>query len=78
MNELLPGNYISSEVPLAHASITGIHAGATFFGSSDAVPFRLTPNMQQFIGNILTEGILTSAMMAIGRGLTEREVFALS
>lgn len=44
------------------------------FASNDVVPFRFTPNMQHFVGPIYTEGILTSALMAMGRSLTEPEV----
>ncbi|KAJ7498882.1 hypothetical protein FB451DRAFT_1427318, partial [Mycena latifolia] len=40
---------------------------------TDVVPFRLTPNLQNFLGPIFTEGILTSGIMAIGRSLTEPE-----
>ena len=48
------------------------------FATSDVVPFRFTPNIQHFIGPILTEGILTSGIMAIGRCLTEPEVRSLT
>lgn len=58
MTELLPG--ISSNLPV--------------FATSDVVPFRLTPNMQTFLGPIFTEGILTAGIMAISRSLTEPEV----
>ena len=44
------------------------------FATSDVVPFRLTPNMQNFLGPIFTEGILASGMMTIGRSLTDPEV----
>jgi len=39
--------------------------------SHDVVPFRFTPNLQHFIGECFTEGILVSAMVAIGRALSE-------
>ncbi|KAI6151887.1 hypothetical protein BKA82DRAFT_2906299 [Pisolithus tinctorius] len=55
MSELLPG--VASQAPV--------------FASNDAVPFRLTPNMQRFIGPILTEGLLTTSILAIARCLTE-------
>ncbi|KAF8974524.1 hypothetical protein BDZ97DRAFT_2053099 [Flammula alnicola] len=57
MTELLPG--VSGQTPV--------------FATSDVVPFRLTPNMQNFLGPIFTEGLLTSGIMAIGRSLTEPE-----
>jgi transformation/transcription domain-associated protein len=57
MTELLPG--VSNQLPI--------------FATSDVVPFRFTPNMQNFVGPIFTEGILASGIMAIGRCLTEPE-----
>jgi hypothetical protein len=42
------------------------------------VPFRFTPNMQNFVTPIGIEGLLTSGIMAIGRGLTEPAVGFLS
>lgn len=44
------------------------------FVNAEAVPFRFTPNFQRFITPVGTEGLLTSAMMAISRCLTETEV----
>lgn len=41
------------------------------YKSPDATPFRLSPNMQHFIGPAGVEGILTSSLMAIGRCLSE-------
>ncbi|KAI6164899.1 hypothetical protein EDD17DRAFT_1802323 [Pisolithus thermaeus] len=55
MSELLPG--VASQAPV--------------FASNDAVPFRLTPNMQRFLGPILTDGLLTTSILAIARCLTE-------
>ncbi|KAF9009027.1 hypothetical protein BDQ17DRAFT_1422200 [Cyathus striatus] len=57
MTELLPG--VSNQLPM--------------FATSDVVPFRFTPNMQNFLGPIFIEGIMTSGIMAIGRSLTEPE-----
>jgi transformation/transcription domain-associated protein len=42
--------------------------------NAEAVPFRFTPNMQHFVTPIGIEGLMTSGMMAIARGLTEPEV----
>ena len=42
--------------------------------SSEAVPFRFTPNMQHFVTPNGMEGLMTSGIMAIGRCLTEPEV----
>lgn len=47
---------------------------APIFASNDIVPFRFTPNMQQFVGPFHMEGIMTAGMMSIGRSLTEPEV----
>lgn len=41
------------------------------------LPFRLTPNLQDFITPIGIEGLLTASMLALGRGLTEPEVPSL-
>ncbi|EKM59507.1 uncharacterized protein PHACADRAFT_205724 [Phanerochaete carnosa HHB-10118-sp] len=47
--------------------------GPPLIGSPEAVPFRLTPNMQHFIGPIGTEGLLVASIMAMGRCLSEPE-----
>ncbi|KAH9482694.1 Transcription-associated protein 1 [Psilocybe cubensis] len=49
------------------------HASHPLFATNDVVPFRLTPNMQNFLGPIFTEGLLAPGIMAIGRSLTEPE-----
>lgn len=54
--------------------VTGVSGQTPVFATSDVVPFRLTPNMQHFLGPIFTEGLLTSGIMSIGRSLTEPEV----
>lgn len=41
--------------------------------SNDAVPFRLTPNMQHFITPAGIEGLLTSGVMAMARSLSNPE-----
>ena len=43
------------------------------FSNPEAVPFRLTPNLQTLMGPLATEGIFTAALMAIARCLTEPE-----
>ncbi|KAJ7638852.1 FAT domain-containing protein [Roridomyces roridus] len=53
--------------------VPGIAQHLPVFATNDVVPFRLTPNIQNFLGRIVTEGILTSGIMAIGRSLTEPE-----
>ena len=46
---------------------------APHFKSPDPTPFRLSPNIQNFIGTIGIEGILTSAFMSIGSALTQSD-----
>ncbi|EPQ59490.1 hypothetical protein GLOTRDRAFT_136350 [Gloeophyllum trabeum ATCC 11539] len=53
--------------------LPGVAANLPQFATPDTVPFRFTPNMQRFVGPIMTEGLLTTSMMAIGRCLTEPE-----
>ena len=43
------------------------------FNNPEAVPFRLTPNLQTLMGPIATEGVFACAVMAIARCLTEPE-----
>ncbi|TDL29737.1 hypothetical protein BD410DRAFT_736870 [Rickenella mellea] len=57
MSELLPG--VNSQAPV--------------FASSESVPFRFTPNLQQFVGPIGTEGLLVSGIVSIARALTTPE-----
>jgi transformation/transcription domain-associated protein len=52
------------------------HGQNHLFSTTDVVPFRLTPNIQKFLGPTLIEGILTSGIFSIARGLTEPEVNA--
>ncbi|OBZ70424.1 Transcription-associated protein 1 [Grifola frondosa] len=51
--------------------LPGLAPQAPVFFSNDTVPFRLTPNMQHFLGPVLTEGLLAPGIMTIGRCLTE-------
>jgi transformation/transcription domain-associated protein len=76
MSELLPGlNHLDFSVDEVSMSLSeGYSNQAPIFASHDVVPFRFTPNMQNFLGPAFTEGILTSGLMAIGRSLTEPEV----
>jgi len=43
------------------------------FQSNDIVPFRFTPNLQQFIGPIHTEGLMAVAIFQMGRCLSSPE-----
>ncbi|CAJ0748259.1 19514_t:CDS:2, partial [Entrophospora sp. SA101] len=47
--------------------------GAPMFQNQEPVPFRFTRSIQQFMTPIGIEGIFSSAMLAIGRCLTEPE-----
>ncbi|KAH8105847.1 hypothetical protein BXZ70DRAFT_396929 [Cristinia sonorae] len=46
---------------------------APIFTANDYVPFRFSPNMQYFLGPMMTEGLLTSGIVAIARSLSEPE-----
>lgn len=59
------GNIWGSELVPAMAS------AKPFFHNPEAVPFRLTPNLQTLMGPIHTEGIFVCALMAIARCLTD-------
>jgi transformation/transcription domain-associated protein len=67
MSELLPGMGIP-------AALLNLPNQLPVFASHDVVPFRFTPNLQHFIGDCFTEGILISAMMAMGHALSEPQV----
>ena len=47
--------------------------GHPIIASQEAVPFRLTPNMQHFITRVGIEGVITAAVTAIGTSLTMPE-----
>ncbi|THZ79830.1 hypothetical protein D6C85_00283 [Aureobasidium pullulans] len=59
------GNIWGSELVPAMA------AAKPYFHNPEAVPFRLTPNLQTLMGPIHTEGIFVAALMAIARCLTD-------
>ncbi|KAH7106416.1 FAT domain-containing protein [Auriculariales sp. MPI-PUGE-AT-0066] len=39
----------------------------------ETVPWRFTPNLQNFIGRVATEGLFTTCLVALGRALIEPE-----
>lgn len=41
---------------------------------NDITPFRLTPNVQDFITPTGIEGLMTAALLSLARGLLEPEV----
>ncbi|OZJ06116.1 hypothetical protein BZG36_01053 [Bifiguratus adelaidae] len=43
------------------------------FGTGESVPFRFTPNLQNFITPVGVEGLFTTSLMAVARCLTEPE-----
>ena len=61
------GNIWGSEL------IPSLSSQKPVFSNPEAVPFRLTPNLQTLMGPLATEGIFTAALMAIARCLTEPE-----
>lgn len=52
---------------------TGFDQHEPLHRCTEHVPFRLTPNMQHFITPTGVEGLLTSAVMAMARSLTNPE-----
>jgi transformation/transcription domain-associated protein len=77
-SEFLPGKSFGIAVVFLTCSrlrlCLAFNASIPVFASPEAVPFRLTPNMQHFLTPIGVEGILTAGVMSIGRCLTEPEV----
>ncbi|KAI7885947.1 uncharacterized protein EV154DRAFT_427566 [Mucor mucedo] len=53
--------------------LPGWNAANPLFGNGEAIPFRFTPNIQEFITPIGIEGLFTSCLMATARCLTEPE-----
>lgn len=64
------GQMFTSDLVPSHAP------GKPEFANTEPVPFRLTPNMQNFITPIGIEGVLVTGVMSIARALTESEVSA--
>lgn len=54
--------------------VPGQAPGKPEFANTEPVPFRLTPNIQNFITPIGIEGVLVTGIMSIARALTESEV----
>lgn len=59
------GNVWGSEL------IPALQSNRPMFGSPEFVPFRLTPNLQTLMGPLATEGLFSSALMAIALCLTQ-------
>lgn len=71
MSEVLPGEFQSKL--RSSADDEAFAPGQPLLISTEAVPFRLTPNMQHFITRVGVEGLLTSATTAIARSLVMPE-----
>lgn len=77
MGEMLPGMYMDRLLQPCASNlryIKGQSVQQPICVTGELVPFRLTPNMQHFIGPVFTEGILASGIMTIARCLSEPEV----
>jgi phosphatidylinositol kinase/protein kinase (PI-3 family) len=71
MSEILPGAHQTTPFGLTPvANRTATSAGSPIITSSEAVPFRLTPNMQHFITKTGVEGIVTAVLTALSKSLT--------
>ncbi|CBQ69344.1 related to TRA1-component of the Ada-Spt transcriptional regulatory complex [Sporisorium reilianum SRZ2] len=76
---LFVSNRLPNRIHISRASgqvamsdvVPTFNPSAPQFKSTDPTPFRLSPNLQHFIGPVGVEGVLTSALMALGRTLTE-------
>lgn len=67
--------HLSRKTGLIHVSemLPSLSSMQPVFANPEAVPFRLTPNMQHFLTSTGIEGLLTVGLMSIGRALTEPE-----
>ena len=74
MSEILPGAELVSTFNHApNANRTATAAGTPIITSSEAVPFRLTPNMQHYITKTGVEGTVTAVLTALSKSLTGPE-----
>jgi len=53
------------------------HPQRPMFHNNEAVPFRLTPNLQMLLGPIALEGIFSASMLVIAKALTEPDATKL-
>jgi transformation/transcription domain-associated protein len=51
----------------------GLIASMPEIRHTEPVPFRFTPNLQKFVSAVGTEGRLTTAILAMARGLLETD-----
>ncbi|EHY54471.1 transcription-associated protein 1 [Exophiala dermatitidis] len=53
--------------------LPNLNSARAYFFNPEAVPFRLTPNIQTLMGPLAVEGIFTASLMAIARCLAEQD-----
>ena len=53
--------------------LPNLNSAKAYFYNPEAVPFRLSPNIQTLIGPLALEGIFTASLMAIARCLAEQD-----
>ena len=59
---------------MLNSPFSGVSTNAPVFASSESVPFRHTPNLQNFVNPIGTEALLCLGIVAIAGALTKPEV----
>ena len=75
MSEVLPGRCsIHVEIGYLSSCDPGVSSTVPIFASNESVPFRFTPNLQNFVTPIGTEALLVPGIVAIARALTKPEV----
>ncbi|KAK7885224.1 transcription-associated protein 1 [Exophiala xenobiotica] len=53
--------------------LPNLNSARAYFFNPEAVPFRLSPNLQTLMGPLAVEGIFTASLMAIARCLAEQD-----
>lgn len=75
MSELLCGMGVATEIDQGMLNdFLGFNGSNGLLMTTESVPFRLTPNLQQLVGPIGTEALLCPGIVAIARALTKPEV----
>ena len=65
---------LSSENALNDMLSIALSSANPTLQQTDMTPFRLTPNVQDFITPVGIEGLMTAALLSLSRGLLEPEV----
>jgi len=68
---LFSTNTLNSILPMYP---TALNTSSPVLQQNDVTPFRLTPNVQDFITPTGIEGLMTAALLSLARGLLEPEV----